>query len=245
MIESGSYARGFPTRRWIGKPHFSGFVTDLVGSRGREEAPQAYLVEQPAGFDLQPHFHLRHQFQVVVSGSGKLGPHPVGPLTVHYASAYSGYGPLCAGAQGLWYLTLRARCDNTTAWFLPQSRDRMRRDAPRQQAYGSPACSISGEHLRVLPDIHAETLIPLDDGGLGAWLLRLPPQSVAEPPPGAERGGGRFYVLTQGSLVLPDGAVEGLATVFAPPDESLALHSGKHGAEVVVVQYPAAALHAA
>ena len=47
------------------------------------------------------HFHHVDQFQVIVAGGGRLGTHGVEPLAVHYAGAYTAYGPIVAGAQGV------------------------------------------------------------------------------------------------------------------------------------------------
>ena len=70
-------------------------------------SPTVALIEQPAGFEFMPHFHRQNQFQVFVGGSGSLGRHALAPVVVHYAGAYTGYGPLLAGPEGIQYFTLR------------------------------------------------------------------------------------------------------------------------------------------
>ena len=53
-------------------------------------SPTVFLVEQPPGAELPPHFHTQNQFQVVKEGYGSLGRHTIGPGSVHYAGAYTG-----------------------------------------------------------------------------------------------------------------------------------------------------------
>ena len=57
-------------------------------------SPTAFLVEQPPDYALAPHFHRENQFQLFVEGSGTIGRDALGAVTVHYAGAYTGYGPL-------------------------------------------------------------------------------------------------------------------------------------------------------
>jgi hypothetical protein len=86
------------------------------------------------------------QFQVVVRGSGLIGKHEVAPLTVHFAAAYTGYGPTHAGEQGLDYLVFRLGVDAGAA-YLPESRDAMK-PVPRQ--YVRAAAPWRGAFIHVL-----------------------------------------------------------------------------------------------
>lgn len=97
-----TFARVAATRRTNVKPQFAGYVTDLIlpESDGGEWS-QAFLVEQTANWTLPTHFHLEHQFQVVVAGGGNLEPLSIAPLTLHYASPHSAYVPLVPGAEGI------------------------------------------------------------------------------------------------------------------------------------------------
>src|SRR5262245_3090879 len=89
---------------------FRGHVTDIIGSLEEPRGePQAFVVEQAPNWTLRPHYHLMHQFQVAIAGSGMLGRHPLAPFTVHYASPESGYGPIVSGDQGLTYITIRQK----------------------------------------------------------------------------------------------------------------------------------------
>ena len=240
MISHQTLNQSLARRRTVNKPQFVGFVTDMiVPQQGPAPRPQAFLVEQQPDWTLPTHFHQEHQFQVFVAGGGIFGRKPIPRLAVHYAAPHTGYGPLLSGGAGLSYLTLRAVGD-TGAWYLPERREANLRTQKRQ-AHGAPAQELGPEALAGLPVPVQETLIGPEADGLAAWLLRLPAHGSASEPPGAEAGGGRFYVVTQGSLCLPDAEVEALATIWADAASALQLRAGRAGAEVVVLQFPAGA----
>lgn len=66
-------------------------ITSYLGAGMPKDAvgPVGYLVEQERNSTILPHFHQANQFQVVVAGGGLLGKLPVGPVTVHYAGAFT------------------------------------------------------------------------------------------------------------------------------------------------------------
>lgn len=231
------------TRRTNVKPQFAGHVTDLLlPEPDGGDRSQAFLVEQTAHWTLPTHFHLEHQFQVFVAGRGALGRHAVVPLTVHYASPHSAYGPLVSGSEGISYLTLRAVAD-TGAWYLPESRGKLKTHIPKRQEHGAPTLYVTPADLLTLAAPTQDTLISPDDSGLGAWLLRLPPHQVA-PSPRHEHGGGRFHVVTKGSLRIASDQLPALGIAFVARGELPPIEAGAAGAEVIILQYPEAALSA-
>ncbi len=242
MIFQQTLERARPGRRAVAKPQFVGFVTDLIIPDQATSAPrpQAFLVEQSANWTLPTHFHEEHQFQVFVAGGGTIGKHPVELLTVHYASPHSGYGPLISGAEGISYFTLRAVGD-TGAWYLPEQREHLQLRVKKQQAHAALPSQITTQELLHLPQPCEEVLISPDVSGLAAWLVRLSPGQAAPAPAISEVGGGRFYVVTKGSLLTNSDELTGLATVFVSHDETLVLQAGAQGLEVLVLQFPAAA----
>ena len=124
--------------RVVNKAQFVGVVTDLFVSEAISgPRPQSFLVEQSANWTLPTHFHLQHQFQVFIAGSGSLGKTPIHPLTVHYASPHSGYGPLISESDGISYFTLRAMSD-TGAWYLPEAREHLKTRIKKQQLHAEP-----------------------------------------------------------------------------------------------------------
>ena len=237
MIRARTWEEVKATRRQNDKATFSGFVTDLIVAEPEQQIrPQAFLVEQNPHWVLPVHYHLQHQFQVITAGDGMLGAHPVSPLCIHYASPQSGYGPLTAGASGISYLTLRANSD-VGAWYLPESRERMDRGLKKQQKQGKPETLMSEAEIRELVAPAVDELIAPQESGLAAHIVRMPPHSVV-PTPSSGRNGGRFYVVTKGSLIVADANLAGLATVFVSHDETLDIRSGSAGIEVLVLQFP-------
>ncbi|MBL8386021.1 MAG: hypothetical protein JNM90_23250, partial [Burkholderiales bacterium] len=226
-------------RKALRKDTFEGHVTDFIATHERRAAGvQAFLVEQDPHWVTPPHFHLEAQFQVVVAGGGAFGRHPVAPLAVHYAAPQTGYGPISAGPQGVSYLTLRADGD-TGAWYLhkPGSRERMEPGRRREQLHGAPAVAAAATDLAALRDATAEALIAPRADGLAAFLLRLPPARALDLPAHADHGG-RYYVVTRGTVQAGADQMPALAVAFASADDRTALRAGAAGAEVLVLQFP-------
>ena len=74
--------------------------------------PQAYYVEQPPQAAVPPHYHDTNQYQVFLQGGVIFGKKPVAPLTVHYASGHTPYGPIITNEDATHYLTLRNQWDS-------------------------------------------------------------------------------------------------------------------------------------
>ncbi|MFN4089919.1 MAG: hypothetical protein ACK4QW_12885, partial [Alphaproteobacteria bacterium] len=148
-------------------------VPDYVDpAPGEKRAPQAFMVQQEPGAVVHPHFHYVDQFQVVVEGGGEIGQQPLRPLTVHFAGACTGYGPIRPGPQGLAYFTFRASADSTGAQFLPAMRDR-RRPIRRRHELAGPVPPLATEALMALAEPECEALFAKPDG-LAALYVRLP-----------------------------------------------------------------------
>jgi hypothetical protein len=204
--------------------------------------PMAFLVEQPAGSVVQTHFHESNQFQIVVAGGGMLGKHALRPIAVHYTNAYSSYGPIAAGEEGLHYFTLRNGYDRG-ARYLPAAREELRHVRRRfREAVAEPVPPD-----RAAPAVAiVEVLLPEAPDGLGAWRHRLPSGAALRGPDPAT-GDGQFWVVTAGEMRAPDGAsLSALSCAFVGPGEPpFVVTAGEMGLEVVVVQYPRGRDHVA
>jgi hypothetical protein len=245
MIKLQTLEQAKPGRRYFRKDTFEGHITDLIAtSQTRQPGEQAFLVEQDPNWVTPAHYHGEHQFQVVTAGHGAIGRHEVKPMCVHYSAPETGYGPIVARETGVSYLTLRMAGD-TGAWYLhkPGSRERMQAGLKREQQHGAPQASISAEALAQLTYTTVEVLIAPRADGLAAHLLRVAPgQSHLLASDHAY--GGRFYVVTQGSVQMAEAEGQSLTVAFASADEQLALTAGSKGAEVLVLQFPLQALQA-
>lgn len=236
MIRTGTPGEAAANRRKLTLANGTGYYkSEFIASPfGEALAPQSFLVEQDPDSVILPHFHVQNEFQVVVKGSGEIGRHKVRPLSVHYAGAHTGYGPITADSGGLWYFTLRPAMDQG-ALFLPESRDKMQK-GPKRHVMGRPL-SVSEDCARRSEPVCEEALPPQADG-IGGWLLRIPPEGTLAAPSLAN-GLGRFYVITSGRARVT-GAMLGLfATVFVTPEEEpVEVQAGAEGAEVLVLQFP-------
>jgi hypothetical protein len=222
-------------------------------------SPQGFLIEQEPGWVLNTHFHLQHQFQVVVHGGGSVGRDPVDTISVHYASPEAGYGPVVAGPDGLWYFTLRAVHD-TGSWHLPLHRAKMRMGLKKRHAMAHVrVSSTAGAGLQqaaaqpiarlgiASPNKPArqpliEPLIGPEPDALAAWMLRVPP-SQRLVPPADESGVGRFYIVGRGALQIGEAQFGALSLLFVSADETgFAIQAAAQGAEVVAVQFPTGTL---
>jgi hypothetical protein len=196
--------------------------------------PQALIARQAPGWELPTHFHMQHQFQVVLEGQGLLGRHRLVPGSVHYTSPQSAYGPTVSGPDGLSYFTLRVLTDKG-AWYLPQSRQAMDRGLFKEQVWGIDPHHATGA------DPWCELIPPRADG-LAAWIGRLGEGETAIAPD-AVRGGGRFHLVLSGSLLSSAGRMPAQACLHTCPDESAPSFTPSGGPGiVVVVQFPRQAL---
>ena len=236
MISFGSRSRSESRRRPLN-------LMDRVFYKGEwmesgEDAlssPTVFLAEQPPNCELAPHFHRQNQFQLFVEGEGSIGQERIGPVTVHYAGAYTGYGPILSGDAWLKYFTIRSVFDTgitpTTEW-----REKMIR-GPKRHAKAAAGQPWTVEQLTALQGTQRETVIAAD-AGLGAELLRLPPDTVQRLLPIAGSVGQFIFVLAGTALV--GGTTLALwDSAFLPaPDGEVAIAAGAQGAELIALHMP-------
>ena len=160
MIHAKSFAEVTPDR-FVGKL-FNGETyarTNYLGSdTSHRDTPQALLVEQSANSVIPPHFHGIDQFQVIVHGGGMLGKHAVKPVCVHYANAYTGYGPLNAEDDGIFYFTLRAQSE-PGAFFFPEGR-KFQKANERRNLTADVDVVADGDALAVISGVEQDIVFP-------------------------------------------------------------------------------------
>lgn len=237
MIRTGTLEKARAERRHHILPNGTGYWRNgLIASPPQDAvAPQAFLVEQDSNTVIEPHFHLENEFQVMVAGSGSLGRHAVEPVSVHYAGAHTGYGPITAGSEGLSYFTLRARMDSG-AQFLPGARDKMQR-VPKRHLLGNALQPCAASDLAARRESEVITILEPQADGIAAWMLRLPGGGAAAAP--VHPGGGRFLLVIGGALQLNGERLPRLATAFVSAEEPAPpLRAGNEGLELLVLQFP-------
>lgn len=205
----------------------------------REEidAPEAFIIYGDPGRVLRTHFHDVDQFQVITNGTGTVGRHPVRELGVHFARAFTPYGPLVADSEGLGYLTLRARRDLLQAQYIPECIDKLKGipdRAPWQKTFLPRIPALAeGKNaaLEAVPD--------LDDGsGLFVFGVRIAPGASATAP-SPDSGSGQFVVVTAGGLVCEGVLKPAMTVVFVKSEEpALQMQAGPEGLEGMIINFP-------
>lgn len=238
MIQAKSFQDANPSR-FEGRL-FNGSIyarTNYLGSDlSDRDTPQALLVEQSGRSVIPAHFHGIDQFQVVVRGDAMLGKHPLKPVSVHFAAAYTGYGPIEAGDDGVFYFTLRAQSE-PGAFFFPEGRQFQKPGPKRNITEAVDLYSASADLTDYRGDV-LTPIMPLEPSGLGAWTLRLP-AGVAWTGPDPAAGGGQYCVVMAGGLEHGGATYEKWSCLFVePPEAPLEVVAGATGLEALVLQFP-------
>lgn len=195
--------------------------------------PASFLLEQPAHATLEAHFHRSNQFQLFVDGSGTIGRHGLRAVTVHYAGAYTAYGPLVAGAQGLKYFTFRSAKEEG---FIPVADREAMRPGPKRHAQ-SGAWESAGPAVIQGQERH-DLIAPADDG-LAAYVLRLPPGAAVASAIKEPAHLGCFHVVLAGELRAGAANLTKWEHVYADHGEDTTqLKAGSEGTEVLCLQLP-------
>jgi hypothetical protein len=203
--------------------------------------PVAFLVERGPGGITKPHFHQADQYQVVVSGYGKLGPHDTGTVAVHYTDAYSAYGPIVAAGEGIAWFTLR-NCWDPGARYMADldSRAELRASRHRHTHWETttePMPPLTAAELKATTAIAREQVLE-GEHGLATWRYRLPAgAALTGPEPG--NGGGQFWLVLGGTLSVAGSGFLGVnSTIFTGPEDGpLAACAGPDGAEALCLQF--------
>lgn len=197
------------------------------------EEPMGFLVEGNHERVIRPHFHENDQFQVVVGGGGVLGKHKLSIHAVHFSRAYTPYGPINFGADGLSFLTLRARKDQG-AQYLPELRDKLKAVPDRKpwQITEAPDFTLAG-------DVSVKPFSQIKDArGLAAYSLSMKPHATVSVPDPSQSGG-QHIIVTKGSLVYQGREYKAVAIAFVKPHEGAwQIVAGPEGVEALVLNYP-------
>jgi hypothetical protein len=201
-----------------------------------ENCPQSYLIKQLPNITNPLHFHAQNQFQVFIEGSGSFGRHEVNPYVVHYAGAYTGYGPIIAGEQGLDYLTLRGSRD-LGAKFLPAQMELFKK-GPKHH-YTSPSIEEeSQEVLDQLDHVQMNWIHQDEPSGLGVGILKLPKNTEYQLEV-LQNIAGIFLVVMRGALIVTNQILRKNETVYLHQQEqSYPLQTGNQGLQLLILQMP-------
>jgi rubredoxin len=215
--------------------------TPFIGPRrdalDKPDVAQGYLSQRDPGRYSGTHFHAVDQFQVVLAGKGKRGKHDLVPYDVHFARAYTPYGPILADAEiGLTFFALRAHSDPGSQ-RLPDKLEKLKQIPNRQPWQISRLVTFpeiqSGTDamLQAVPDIK-------DENGLAAYMLTMKPNARGyAPDPSSSEG--QYLVVANGSVLHNNNEYKTWALGFVEPTEgSFEIQAGPDGLEAFVLNFP-------
>lgn len=201
------------------------------------DTPMAFLAEGSPHRVLRTHYHAVDQFQVMYNGAGALGKHPANPGAVHFARAYTPYGPILYGDKGLGFITLRAHRD-PGAQYLPE-----RREALEQVADRTPWQITVNPDFDFLPGERGITMKALEGltghaDGLAAWSVKMKP-GVKAWAPDPSKGDGQYIVVLKGGIRHEEKLRKDLAIVWVPRGGGpFELVAGPDGMEGLILNFP-------
>lgn len=199
-------------------------------------SPTVFLIEQPPNATISAHFHHNNQFQVFVEGGGKIGPRALAPVTVHYAGAYTAYGPLVAGPEGLKYFTLRTVCERGA--IVVARSEGLWPEGPRRHATSKPVELFDAAALKALSAPATTEVLPVAEDGLAAASVALPPHGTM-PPVEIGVGEGVFLLVLSGSVDLAGEQLVERESIYVSTDEPFpAIVAGDAGAQLLTLVPP-------
>lgn len=194
------------------------------------DSPQGFLIEQSPHSTVMPHFHGVNQFQVVVRGEGMLGRHALHPVCLHYTAAYTGYGPIRAHDDWLFYFTLRMQSEQG-AHFLPA-------DRPLQKPGQRRNLTAEVPLTRDVAEPAWTTIFAQEPDGMAASLVELPAEGRTTAP-APEDTSGRYLLVLDGALSHEGRSLPRWSCLLVPPHaQGMALQAGPDGLSALLLQYP-------
>ena len=213
--------------------HYAWRTNFIVPPEGVVDHPVAFLAEGTPHRVIKPHFHEVDQFQVIVSGGGVIGKHPLSLNAVHFSRAHTPYGPLTGDDRGVGFLTLRAHWD-PGAQYLDESKEKLVSVPNRKPWQVTEAPKFEGN---ADVNVHAFDEIR-DERGLAAFALKLAP-GVKTQGPDASNGNGQYIIITKGSLNYQGKEYKAISIGFTKPDEGyFPIIAGPEGVEALVLNFP-------
>jgi hypothetical protein len=200
--------------------------------RGGGEEAFAIELENRA---LGAHFHPVDQFQLLLGGAGSLYQrHAIPPLMLHYADAYTTYGPIFGGAPALQLFTLRAEATDETA-YMPADRDQLRYRGRRNLSV-EPA--TQGTRPTKATAVTTTSLFAAGEDGFGASKITAAPAAAFEAPSAAGCSG-QYLVVAEGAVEFGDSAYGRCSLGWMDPDDdAVELRAGATGCDLLVCRFP-------
>jgi hypothetical protein len=206
-----------------------GHTSNYFGSKDEASGPHAFLVEGGPGYRIEPHFHGVNQFQVCVGGSGRLMKKALTAGVLHYADAYTPYGPIVASDEGLSFFTLREKAYAFGAHYVPGSKEEKK--APTGRNLITQA-EVGGERTTGVRALFEE------QDGVAAYELRAAPGARVPDAAARTERGAAYLVVFAGSVTAEGREYGERACLFVAAGEPApAMVAGTDGAVVGFLQF--------
>jgi rubredoxin len=201
-------------------------------SSDRPDAPNAFLVEHSPDCFHSAHYHEKDEFQIMVQGKGKVGRHELSAYCVHFARAYTPYGPLLSGKETGWgFMTLRTHYDRGAQRALDQLKQIPNRRPWQVTKHVTFPTQNAGIELQEIAGLK-------DEQGLFACTLSMAPRTRAAAPD-PSFGDGQYVLVVNGSLLYEGREHTALAVVFIRPEEdAFQIHAGAQGLQGFILNFP-------
>jgi rubredoxin len=201
------------------------------------DGPVAFLAESTPKRVLRSHFHECDQFQIIALGGGTLAKHTLAFGGIHFSRAFTPYGPITNGEQGIGFITLRNKRDpGGKAQFVPDYSEKLKSVKARDpwQVTEMPTFKAlsAGENSTCVQFKEMQ-----DERGLAGYAVTVRANTkVAAPAPSKD---GQYLIVTKGSLFDKGVEKKGLSVIWVGGDEKpFELQAGAEGLEVVALNFP-------
>jgi hypothetical protein len=198
--------------------------------KGADGGPEAIRARISAGYEVEPHFHLAAQFQLLLEGSMQFPTFRLEAPAVHYTEHNVPYGPFVV-SQGHDMLVLHTKPGGV---IMMRDRERRRQANTRGRELTCCAHEVEWELLPGYAGARRKVLIPAS-AGPSVEILECPPHLELKVPPPPY---GRYEVVHKGSALVGEKVLgpRGLRFVEAG-EEAAPLVCGPEGAMLIMLTF--------
>lgn len=197
--------------------------------------PEAFMLTLPDHSTVRPHFHEVDQFQIIFGDNGGVYQRsPLPQITLHYADAYTTYGPFGDADGTFRFITLRSVVSTVLA-YMPGDRDQKRMQGRRNKHVALDA-ALAGE---LTGERQTAVVIERDADQMAAAIVRTAPGcSVALDP--SPNSGGRYLFVVNGGLDRQGDTLGRYSVGWTPaPEDDVQLGTASaDGCDLLVMQMP-------
>jgi hypothetical protein len=198
--------------------------------KGADGGPEAIRAQISEGYEVEPHFHLAAQFQLLLEGTMTFPTFRLDAPAIHYTEHNVPYGPFIV-SQGHDMLVLHTKPGGVV---MMRDKERRRQANTRVRELSCCAHEVAWEPLPGHDGARRKVLIPATKGP-SAEIIECPPHTTFTAPAPVY---GRYEVIYKGS-VQADGKELGPKDLrfIAAGEEATPLTCGPEGATLIVLTY--------